>query len=101
MPVAWLGLALVVVVAVPAWWLARRARAAKHEHTHENAPPPGGSARGRPPAGAARSRTGAASPHDARTEAGVPHPQSAPDALSAVEVFRRLNELAFGVERLG
>src|SRR5215472_7004811 len=85
MPVAWLGLALVVVVAVPAWWLARRARAPKHERPRETAP--GHSNQGaRGSAPRARSAPSGAQPTD---------------ALSAVEVFRRLNELAFGVERLG
>ena len=85
MPVAWLGLALVVVVAVPAWWLARRARAPKHEHPRETAPAqPNQGARGSAPR--AKSTPSGAQPTD---------------ALSAVEVFRRLNELAFGVERLG
>ncbi|HXS28718.1 MAG TPA: HDOD domain-containing protein [Steroidobacteraceae bacterium] len=85
MPVAWLGLALIVVLAVPAWQLARRARAAKHERT-------GG--------GAAASK-GNRAPDRAPQPSGPPAAQTVPDALSAVEVFRRLNELAFGVERLG
>jgi len=93
MPVAWLGLALVVVVAVPAWWLARRARAARNEHPRGNAPAS--------PAQGIRSRPGPPR-SDANRTANVPSArQPAPDALSAVEVFRRLNELAFGVERLG
>jgi HD-like signal output (HDOD) protein len=102
MPVAWLGLALVVVVAVPAWWLARRARGAKREHARGNAPaPPSQGVRGTTPAASgARDRAGA--PRSGADRDNLPAAaQPSPDALSAVEVFRRLNELAFGVERLG
>jgi HD-like signal output (HDOD) protein len=102
MPVAWLGLALIVVLAFPAWQLARRARAGKHGRTRASAPAGAGqSVRGSAPGGGVRDgRASAASKRESRTESGAPT-QSAPDALSTVEVFRRLNELAFGVERLG
>lgn len=111
MPVAWIGLALVVVLAVPAWLLTRRARGEREEDARGHAAaPPRQSARGRVPgvsaSAAARAASAAAGPAGAkgglaeRAEgASSPHPM--PDALSPVEVFRRFHELAFGVERLG
>ncbi|MGH8220220.1 MAG: HDOD domain-containing protein [Steroidobacteraceae bacterium] len=90
MPVAWLGLALAVVLAIPAWLLAHRARTAKADRARRSA------------ARHTRTDASASGGHGAGAGAGgVPLAQSVPDALSAVEVFRRLNELAFRVERLG
>lgn len=112
MPMAWLGLALIVVLAVPAWRLARRARAGRAAHarggapdsrgpsTPGNAPPADPRAQSGAPSMSAEGRAGA---HSTRAErsAGVSSAQPSPDALSPVEVFRRFHELAFRVERLG
>lgn len=117
MPVAWLGLALIIVIAVAAWRLARRMRSTK-DHRPEAGTPAGkgASAGGRTPAGLqapaakeARARAGsapvpaekAAPGSAAAAGAATPEQSMAPEPLSAIEVFRRLNELAFRVERLG
>jgi len=85
MPVAWISLALIVVLAVPAWRLARRVRVVK-----DTAPSKTGAAtRARAPQTRAEPAT------------GISRSQGLPDALSPVEAFRRFNELAFHVERLG
>lgn len=101
MPAAWLGLALIVVLAVPAWRLARRARGGKEETGRGT----GAAARGRSaqsgaPSSGSLGPTAAAGTGGERTDDSVSNVPS-PDALSPVEVFRRFHELAFGVERLG
>jgi HD-like signal output (HDOD) protein len=103
MPVAWLGLALVIVIGVPAWWLARRARTPKHEHPRGNAPASSrqGVRASAPSGSVEQNRPGAPGSGADPTKSVPSAAQATPDALSAVEVFRRLNELAFGVERLG
>lgn len=114
MPVAWIGLALIVVLAFPAWWLARRARRGT-EHARGSTPAARdqstraeeASATGRSGAGSALSasgtagRTGAPPARAQRAEEAPSRSQALPDALSPVEVFRRFHELAFRVERLG
>ncbi len=99
MPVAWLGLALIVALAVPGWWLARRARASGGERARNRQR----ASLGLPDAGrdgglAASTENGSSRSPAMGRDAVLP---SSPDALSAVEIFRRLHELAFRVERLG
>ena len=123
MPVAWLGLALIVVLAIPAWQLARRMRSAKDDRSEGSvsagkqvraggqgrAGTQGAVDRQAPEAKRPRTREdGAPAPGAKPARKNAPEAEgsaaalsAAPEALSAVEVFRRLNELAFRVERLG
>jgi len=98
MPVAWIGLALIVVLAVPAWWLARRVRAGKEPVLDRGAGVRGQSSGGNAPSA---SRTGTPATGAQRADERNVRGEPGPDALSPVEVFRRFHELAFGVERLG
>lgn len=96
MPAAWLGLALIVVIAVPAWRLMRRRRHPESEFGQVGASAPAAS--GGAAGSAAESR---AAPGRSRSRAEGGSLDLSVDVLSSTEIFRRLHELAFHVERLG
>lgn len=112
MPAAWLGLLVLAALAVPAWRLVRRARDPDAGREREAAPARAAAGTGEAavPSGSAIPRESSEPPRHQKLagtsgtiglERAVSPEGPAPETLSAVEVFRRFHELAFGVERLG
>jgi HD-like signal output (HDOD) protein len=104
MPVAaWVGLAVIVALAVLAWGLVRRRRGdgTRTDAARRSVRSGSGAAAGSGPMTSTNGRAASESADAGGAPQTAVRAAAVAEALSPAEIFRRLHELAFGAERLG